>query len=92
MSKGREYVDKDHKVMTRYYDLCDGEFGRNERRIKLQLRLMIEDDPDFLDPYLYLADISDDEGQEEYAAQLREDAYNRAIKLRKKARVSGLDM
>lgn len=57
----REYVDKDHKVMGLYYDLREKYDGSNAKSIKRQLKRLIEKDPDFLDSYLLLFEILQDE-------------------------------
>jgi len=38
----REYVDKDHKVMQAYYNLCEKYSGRNAKTIKRKLNQLIE--------------------------------------------------
>ncbi len=77
----REYVDKDHKVMNIYYDLCERYNGRNAKSIKKQLKQLIEKDPDFLDSYLLLYEILQDEGNLSEAEKVLNDAYERALKL-----------
>jgi len=77
----REYVDKDHKVMDIYYDLCEKYNGTNAKSIKKQLKQLIEKDPDFLDSYLLLYEISQDEGNLPEGEKVLNEAYERALKL-----------
>lgn len=79
--KLREFVDKDHRVMDAYYDLCERYTGRNAKTIKGQLRRLIEKDPDFLDSYLLLHQILQDEGNFLEAEKILDQAYGRAIEL-----------
>jgi len=77
----REYIDKYHKVMDIYYDLCEKYNGSNAKSIKKQLKKLIEKDPDFLDSYLFLYEILQDEGNLPEAEKVLNDAYERALKL-----------
>ena len=77
----KEYIDKDHRVMNTYYDLCERYDGRNVKSMKKQLNQLIEQDPDFLDSYLLLCDILEGEGNVAEAEKLLDDAYERAVKL-----------
>lgn len=77
----REHVDEDHKVMSAYYDLCEKYNGRNAKSIKRQLTQLIDKDPDFLDSYLLLYEILQDEGNLPGAEKILNDAYERAMKL-----------
>ena len=77
----REYVDKDHKVMGSYYDLCEKYCdGRGRKTIKKQLKQLIEKDQDFLDPYLLLRDILRNEGSLQEAEKVLDEAYERALR------------
>ena len=79
--KQREYVDKDHKVMDVYYNLCEKYNGSNTKSIKRQLKQLIEKDHDFLDSYLLLYEILQDDGNLPEAEKILNDAYERALKL-----------
>ncbi len=57
IKKHREFVEKDHQVMDTYYDLCEKYKRSNAKSIKMQLKKLIEKDPDFLDPYLFIYEI-----------------------------------
>lgn len=77
----REFVDKDHEVMGIYYDLCEEYDGSNVSSIKRQLKQLIEKDPDFLDSYLRLYEILQDEGNLPEAEKVLDEAYERAVKV-----------
>jgi tetratricopeptide (TPR) repeat protein len=79
--KLREFVDKDHQVMDIYYDLCEKYSGSNVKSVKRQLKQLIEKDPDFLDPYLLLYEILQDEGNLSEAEKIFNEAYERSLKL-----------
>ncbi|MFQ6034619.1 MAG: tetratricopeptide repeat protein [Sedimentisphaerales bacterium] len=79
--KQREYVDKDHKVMGSYYDLCEKYCdGRGIKTIKRQLKQLIEKDQDFLDSYLLLCSILQNEGNLQEAEKILDEAYERALR------------
>lgn len=79
--KQREYVDKNHKVRDVYYDLCEKYNGSNTKSIKRQLKQLIEKDHDFLDSYLLLYEILQDDGNLPEAEKILNDAYERTLKL-----------
>ena len=82
MSKNlKEFVDRDHRVMSDFYDLCERYNERNKVLIKRGLRRLIEEDPDFLDSYLMLYQILEDEGDFKEAEKVLDEAYRRAITL-----------
>jgi len=82
MSKNlREFVDKDHRVMSDFYDICERYNERNKALVKKELKELIEEDPDFLDPYLFLYQILEDEGDLNRAEKILNEAYRRAIAL-----------
>jgi tetratricopeptide (TPR) repeat protein len=77
-----EYVDQDHNVMSSFYDLCEKySNGSNVKTIKRQLKQLIEKDQDFLDSYLMLYDILQNEDNLSEAEKTLNGAYERAIKL-----------
>lgn len=59
-SKPREFIDKDHPVMEEYYELIDRYGESDPKSLKTQVRKLIEQDPDFLDPYIILFEILQD--------------------------------
>lgn len=79
--KKRVYIDKEHEVMTYFYDLCEICNDETVDFVKKELRKLIEKDPDFLDSYLFLYEILVEEGSEEGAEELLNEAYERAIKM-----------
>ena len=80
-SKPREFIDKKHPVMEEYYELIDRYGESNPKSLKTQVRKLIEQDPDFLDPYIILFEILQDEGKIQEAEKILNRAYKRAIKL-----------
>ena len=77
----REFMDKEHEVMYRFYDLCEQYNGSNAKFIKRRMKQLIEEDPDFLDSYLLLYEILKDEGNSSEAERVLNDAYERALRL-----------
>lgn len=77
----REFIDRRRDVRDTYYELEEGFNGRNVKAVKKQLKALIEEYPDFLDSYLFLREILQDEGKIKEADKLLDNAYNRAIKL-----------
>ena len=76
-----EYLDKDHKVMSDFYDLCEIHDGNNTLSVKRQLENLIKKDPDYLDSYLFLREILQEKSNSGEAEKLLDDAYRRAIEL-----------
>lgn len=76
-----EYQDKDHEVMTPYYDLCEMAPEYDTQIVKKKLKEFINKDPDFLDSYLFLREIYLYEGNEKKADQLLDEAFSKAIDL-----------
>jgi len=81
VKKQREYVDKNHRVRETYYDLCEEYDGRNAESIERQLKQLIKEDPDFLDSYLFLYEILQDDGNFHEAEKILNEAYGRALKM-----------
>ncbi len=83
-SSRSEFVDRDRRTMQDYYDLQErvmSDRGMAPKAIEKGLRALIEADPDFLDPYLALGEILDDEDREGEAEALLNEAYGRALNL-----------
>jgi tetratricopeptide (TPR) repeat protein len=77
----REYVDKNHKVMSAYYGLCEKYCnGSNVKTIKRQLKQLIEKDQDFLDSCLLLCEILQNDGNLPEAEKILDEAYERALR------------
>lgn len=73
-----EFVDKNHKVMSEYYDWLES--ATSEAQLKRGMEKMIVSDPDFYDPYLVVADLEIEDGHNERGRQLIHEAYERAVK------------
>jgi len=72
-----KFIDKDHKVMRKYYNFIDSVIFENE--LEKEMRRLIEEDKDFYDSYIMVADILFlDEKEKEGMATLR-NAYKRAV-------------
>lgn len=78
MSK-KYFVDKDHSVMTDYYDFLDSD---NNTPAKTEKKMMefIKTDPAFLDPYLILFEFYQNKKEVEKAREILDQAYQIAIK------------
>ena len=74
-----EFRDKDHAVMREFYDIT--EEVSNRKKLKTEMRRLIEEDPIFFDPYITLADLLLDEEKNEEAKHLIRDAYQKAMLL-----------
>lgn len=79
MSK-KYFVDKDHKIMSEYYDFIDSE-ERSPEETEKEMQKFIEKDPLFLDPYLILFDLYQHNDDLDKAHEILESAYQKAIKL-----------
>ena len=64
--------------MGEYYGLLDRKLS--PRRLKSEMKKLIEIDPLFLDPYLVVADILMAEGKEKEAKALLKNAYEKAMR------------
>ncbi len=73
-----EFIDKDHKVSLKYYELL--ERNLSPLSLKRGLRKLIDEDPQFLDPYLDLADIFYEEEKFNQAKDLFKKAFQIAMK------------
>ena len=78
MSK-KYFVDKDHAVMTEYYDFINADEHSSDETEKT-MNTLIQKDPLFLDPYLVLSELYQSEGDLEKAEKILEQAYEMAIK------------
>ena len=74
----REFTDKDHGVMQKYYDICERD-SRDIRSVKTEMMKLIQEDPNFLDSYLYVCEILHSEGKYSEEEKLLDEAYSRAI-------------
>lgn len=75
------FVDKNRPVQMKYYDTLDRLETANDRKIQRVMEKLIKEDPDFLDPYLILYEIYQDNRKWNKADEILDNAYNRALKL-----------
>ena len=74
----KEFLDKDHEVMGKYYDILDKEPA--EKKLYEEMQKLIQKDPDFYDPYLIAADILKNKRKTKEARELLYTAYERALR------------
>ncbi len=73
------FVDKDRPVQMKYYDALDRLDTASDRETIRAMKKLIKEDPDFLDPYLILHGIYQDNSKWEKADEILNEAYERAI-------------
>lgn len=73
----KEFMDSDHKVMDKYYELMDANLSY--QKMKTSFEKLIIADPDFYDPYIQLAYLL--QGKKDYnnAKKILYTAYQRAL-------------
>ncbi len=74
-----DFVGKELKGMTKYYDLLDS--GLDTEELKREMNKLVKEYPNFLDSYLTLADILQEEDKFLEAEELLSKAYSRAMSL-----------
>lgn len=80
--KKREFIDeRPHKFREAFYALQEKYNGSNGKYIRIQLEQLIKRDPYYLDPYLLLYMILEDEGNLKEAEKMLNNAYKRALKM-----------
>jgi Tfp pilus assembly protein PilF len=72
-----EFVDKDHRVMNDFYDLMESDISA--KNMVKELKEMIDEDPDFYDSYISLADLYFHNGWNKEGDKLLKEAYERAV-------------
>jgi tetratricopeptide (TPR) repeat protein len=72
------FVDKNHSVMTEYYDFLNLE-ERASAKTEKKMKKFIQEDPQFFDPYLILFELYKNEGDLEKAEKILEQAFKKAI-------------
>lgn len=77
----REFIDKDRPVVMKYYDVAEGYTGRNRKKTVSALKSIIAEDPYFLDAYVFLSELAEEEGEVGKAKELIEAAYKKALEL-----------
>ncbi len=74
-----DFVGKELKGMTKYYDLLESDLDTEE--LKREMNKLVKEYPGFLDSYLILADILQEEEKYLEAEELLSKAYSRAMSL-----------
>lgn len=76
-----EFIDKDRAIMDKYYDITEqyqaGQLAVS--KVKVALRKLIKTDENFLDPYLFLAQIEYDAENDDEYFRLIWDVYLKAV-------------
>ncbi|MHB9030614.1 MAG: tetratricopeptide repeat protein, partial [Candidatus Latescibacterota bacterium] len=75
-----EFVDRNHDVMSSYYNIAQAYTNRNRKMTRAKLSRLIQRDPDFFDSYIILSRVALSEGNAEEARQLLDTAYERALR------------
>ena len=75
------FVDKDHAVMSEYYDFMDAINEHSADDIEKTMKKFIKKDPLFLDPYLMLFELYQGDRDLQKAEDILEQAYGIAIKI-----------
>ena len=76
----RDFIDKQHNIIGRYYDIMDRYTGRNPNYIIPKLKKLVETDPNFFDPYISLAELYYSINQFDKVNTLINQASERALK------------
>jgi hypothetical protein len=74
-----EFVDKDHPVMSEFYNLMTKK--RTPPQMEKKLRVLIEKDPGFLDPYVQLSHLLLSAGAAEEGCEIAAEAFSVAQKM-----------
>lgn len=77
----REFVDKNRDVTITYHDLRERYNGRNTEFIKREAKKLISQDPDFLDSYILLYEMMEDQANFKASDEILEEAYKHALAL-----------
>ena len=77
----KSFVDKYRPVEVTYYEMMDSSDFASSRDMEREVRKIIKKDPDYLDPYLLLYEVYQEEGKFNTAEEILNQAYNRAIEL-----------
>lgn len=73
----REFIDTPHAIMDEYLDIADGT-EKDEKKLIAKLHEFIDRDPEFYDPYVWLADYYSKCGAKVRARKLIQEAFDRA--------------
>lgn len=72
-----EFIDDDHRVMHEFYDLTESDIPA--KKLFKEMQRLIEEDKDFYDPYLIVADMLFTKGKDEKGSAILKEAYERAV-------------
>lgn len=75
------FADKNRAVQMKYYDLMDKIDAICPDTYVHKLEKLMDEDPDFLDPYLLMHEMYQDIGELKKADRVLDDAYNCATNL-----------
>ncbi len=73
----REFIDHQHKIIDKYLDVADGA-EPDETKMIAKLQKFIKEDPEFYDPYTWLANYYLKKGNIVKSRKLITEAYTRA--------------
>lgn len=73
------FVDKNRPIQMKYYDTLDRLETATDREMEKAMKKLIKEDPEFLDPYLILHGIYQDNDKWKEADEILNEAYERAI-------------
>lgn len=73
------FFDKDRPVMMKYYDLVQSDL--TETKLLNRLYKLVEEDKDFFDPYIVIAEILEGKGKKEEAHTVLRKAYEGTLGL-----------
>lgn len=74
----KEFIDDPHPVMDQYYDILEG--ASSQEDFESKMNELINEDPDFFDPYNQLVTVLFENGQDIKAWNLLKTGYERAVK------------
>ena len=69
----KDFIEKPRKIMEAYYDLMENDHDAGD------ILALTEEDPDYYDPYLYVADDLRKLSEEAEARRLEDEAFSRAL-------------
>lgn len=73
------FIDKTHPIMDEFQELIHGDY--DNFKLKKELKQLIKKDPDFLNTYLKLFFILEEENNQVEANKILDEAYKRAVEL-----------
>lgn len=80
--KTKDYIDMDRfPVQERFWELMEREDHYSDEELIAHLKMLIDMDPDFFDPYITLYELYMEQGNESVATEILTDGYVRALLL-----------